>query len=54
VQTEFSAQKIHQKSEESGFLFDYIDDNLIKFSFTEKRSKKEIDELVQFLKKYNE
>lgn len=54
VQTKFSAQKIHQKSEEFGFLFDYIDDNLIKFSFTEKRSKKEIDELVQFLKKYNE
>lgn len=54
VKTKFSAFKLHAKSEEKGILFDYVDENLIKFSFTEKRSKKDIDDLVEFLTSYNE
>ncbi len=54
VETSYSARSIQQNAEEQGFLFDYVDKNLIKFSFTEKRSKKDIDKLVQFLKTYNE
>ena len=54
VETRCAAQKIHQNAEEEGFLFDCVDKNLIKFSFTEKRSKKDIDKLIQFLKAYNE
>ena len=54
VKTKFSAFKLHAKSEQKGILFDYVDENLIKFSFTEKRSKKDIDDLVEFLTSYNE
>ena len=54
VETKYSAQKLCQISEENGFLFDCVDKNLIKFSFTEKRSKEDIDKLVKFLKTYNE
>ena len=54
VKTKFSASKLHAKSEEKGILFDCVDENLIKFSFTEKRSKKDIDDLVEFLTSYNE
>ena len=54
VKTKFSAFKLHTKSEQKGILFDYVDENLIKFSFTEKRSKKDIDDLVEFLTSYNE
>ena len=54
VETKFSAKKIKKKAEEHGMLFDCIDDNLIKLSFTEKRTKNDIDVLVQFLKAYND
>jgi len=54
VETKHSAQKLCQISEENGFLFDCVDKNLIKFSFTEKRSKEDVDKLVKFLKTYNE
>jgi len=54
VKTKYSSKKIYQKLEEEGFLFDCIDDNLIKFSFTEKRSKKDIDKLVESLRLYHE
>ena len=54
VKTKFSAKKIKQNAEKNNILFDIVDKNLIKFSFTEKRSKSEIDALVNFLESYNE
>ena len=54
VETKFSAKKIKQNAEKNNILFDIVDKNLIKFSFTEKRSKSEIDALVNFLESYNE
>jgi glycine dehydrogenase subunit 1 len=52
VKTKFSAKKIKIEAEKSGFLIDSIGSNLIKLSFTEKRTKKEIDSLINFLVKY--
>ena len=54
VKTKFSAEKIKQSAEENNILFDIVDKNLIKFSFTEKRSKSDIDTLVNFLESYHE
>ena len=54
VQTNFSAEKIKKNAEENNILFDVVDKNLIKFSFTEKRSKNDIDALVNFLDSYHE
>ena len=54
VKTEYSAEKIQKIAEQEGFLFDCVDKNLIKFCITEKRSKDDIDNLVEFLKSYNE
>jgi len=54
VKTKFSAEKIKQNAEKNNILFDIVDKNLIKFSFTEKRSKSDIDVLVNFLESYNE
>ena len=53
VKTKFSTEKIKHDAEENNILFDIVDKNLIKFSFTEKRSKNEIDKLIDFLKSYN-
>jgi len=52
VETKFSAKKIKVEAEKSGYLIDSIGSNLIKLSFTEKRTKKEIDSLINFLVKY--
>jgi len=54
VKTKFLAEKIKQNAEKNNILFDVVDKNLIKFSFTEKRSKSDIDALVNFLESYNE
>ena len=54
VKTKFSAEKIKQNAEQNNILFDIVDKNLIKFSFTEKRSKSDIDTLVNFLESYHE
>ena len=54
VETSYSAKEIHKKLEDEGVLIDCLNENLLKFSFTEKRSKDDIDELVQLLKNYNE
>ena len=53
VETKFSAKKIKHDAEENNILFDIVDKNLIKFSFTEKRSKNDIDRLIDFLESYN-
>ena len=53
VETKFDTKALCDNAEKNGFLFDYIDTNLIKFAFTEKRTKKEIDDLVNFLSSYN-
>ena len=54
VETKFSAKKIKVDAEKANILFDIVDKNLIKFSFTEKRSKDDIDVLVNFLESYHE
>ena len=54
VQTKYSSKKIQKKAEEHGLLFDCLGQNLIKFCFTEKRTKENIDKLIEFLKSYNE
>ena len=54
VKTKFLADRIKQDAEKNNILFDVVDKNLIKFSFTEKRSKKDIDRLVNFLDSYHE
>lgn len=54
IKTSFSAKQLHLEAEKKGFLFDFVDKNLIKFSFTEKRSKNDIDSLIEFLKSYND
>ena len=46
------AKKIKAEAEKSGYLIDSIGSNLIKLAFTEKRTKEEIDSLINFLKKY--
>ena len=53
VETKFDAKKLCEDAEKNGYLFDLIDTNLVKFAFTEKRSKSQIDELVEFLNSYN-
>jgi len=54
VKTKFSAEKIKKNAEKHKILFDIVDKNLIKFSFTEKRTKSDIDTLINFLKSYYE
>ena len=54
TQLSTDAKKIQKVAEKEGFLFDFVDKNLIKFCITEKRSKDDIDNLVEFLKSYNE
>ena len=54
IQTKYSSKKIQKKAEECGLLFDCLGHNLIKFCFTEKRTKEDIDKLIEFLKSYNE
>ena len=54
LETEFSAFKLKKESEKVGILFDCIGDSMIKLSFTEKRTKTEIDKLIDFLKTYAE
>ena len=53
IETKFDAKKLCEDAEKNGYLFDLIDTNLVKFAFTEKRSKSQIDELVEFLNSYN-
>ena len=53
IETKFDAKKLCEDAEKNGYLFDFIDTNLVKFAFTEKRSKSQIDELVEFLNSYN-
>ena len=53
IECKFDAKALCDNAEKNGFLFDCIDTNLIKFAFTEKRTKKEIDDLVNFLSSYN-
>jgi len=52
VETKFSAYKLKQDAEKVGLLFDCINENMIKLSFTEKRTRAEIDTLIDFLKTY--
>jgi glycine dehydrogenase subunit 1 len=52
VQTKFSAKNIKKDAEKSGYLIDCIGNDLIRLSFTEKRTKEEIDSLLNFLKNY--
>ena len=52
VETKFSAYKLKQDAEKVGLLFDCINENMIKLSFTEKRTRSEIDMLIDFLKTY--
>ena len=54
VETKFLGVKIKEAAEKKGFLFDSVDKHLIKFSFTEKRTKEDIEKLIEFLKSYNE
>ena len=52
VETKFLGVKIKEAAEKKGFLFDSVDKHLIKFSFTEKRTKEDIEKLIEFLKLY--
>jgi len=52
VETKFSASKLKQDAEKVGLLFDCINESMIKLSFTEKRTRAEIDTLIDFLKTY--
>ena len=52
VQTEYSAFKLKKEAEKVDILIDCIDEHMIKLSFTEKRTKIEIDKLIDFLKMY--
>ena len=52
VQTECSASKLKKEAEKVNILIDCIDEHMIKLSFTEKRTKIEIDKLIDFLKMY--
>ena len=52
LETKFSASKLKQDAEKAGLLFDCINESMIKLSFTEKRTKAEIDKLIDFLKTY--
>ena len=54
VEQKFDAQKVRLAAEKENILFDSIGDKLLKFSFTEKRTKNDIDKLVLFLKNYND
>ena len=54
VKTKFSSKRIQNSAEKNNILFDVVDKNLIKFSFTEKRTKDDIDALVNFLNSYHE
>ncbi len=54
VETKFLASTIQNKAQKEGFLFDCVGKHLIKFSFTEKRTKTEIDQLIEFLKSYHD
>ena len=54
IETKFSTDKIKADAEKDNILFDIVDKNLIKFSFTEKRSKDDINILVNFLESYHE
>ena len=53
IEFKFDAKALCDNAEKSGFLFDYIDTNLVKFAFTEKRTQKDIDDLINFLSSYN-
>ena len=50
VQTECSASKLKKEAEKVNILIDCIDEHMIKLSFTEKRTRIEIDKLIDFLK----
>ena len=52
VKTKFSAFKLKEEAEKVGLLFDCINESMLKFAFTEKRTKIEIDKLINFLKTY--
>ena len=52
VQTEYSASKLKREAEKVNMLIDCVDEHMIKLSFTEKRTKIEIDKLIDFLKMY--
>ena len=54
VEQKFDAHKVKRAAEKENILFDSIGDKLLKFSFTEKRTKNDIDKLVLFLKNYND
>ena len=53
VKTSYDAKKIKKDAEKNKLLFDCLGDNLLKFSFTEKRTKSDIDKLISFLESYN-
>ena len=40
VECKFDAKALCNNAEKNGFLFDYIDTNLIKFAFTGEKNKK--------------
>ncbi len=53
VKTSFDAKNIKNEAENHNLLFDCLGENLLKFSFTEKRTKNDIDKLISFLESYN-
>ena len=56
IQTTFSAKEIQRKAVECNILIDLPvndkTDSLILLAFTEKRSKEDIDQLINFLSQY--
>ncbi len=52
IKTECLASKLKIEAEKKLRLIDCIDNHMIKLSFTEKRTKTEIDQLINFLKMY--
>lgn len=52
VEIDSSATKLKREAEKVDILFDCIGENMLKFSFTEKRTKSEIDKLITFLESY--